>query len=107
FSFVNLPAIIKPDRFLFHLAEKETCRFQARFVICIRDNTPLTSELSKPANQKGVLSLAPLNRICTKNLNRAETCLINDARPKVMGFGAGKKIKKTTIGARLYPSYTC
>ncbi|MCP4699027.1 MAG: hypothetical protein GY862_19565 [Gammaproteobacteria bacterium] len=37
--------------------------------------------------------------------NHAETCLINDARLKVMGFGAGKTMPKTTIGARLYPSY--
>ncbi|MCP4696868.1 MAG: hypothetical protein GY862_08475 [Gammaproteobacteria bacterium] len=43
--------------------------------------------------------------ICTNNLNRAETCLINDASPKVIGFGAGKTIPKTAIGARLYPSY--
>ncbi|MCP4696952.1 MAG: hypothetical protein GY862_08900 [Gammaproteobacteria bacterium] len=33
--------------------------------------------------------------------------VINDARPKVMGFGAGKTMPKTTIGARLYPSYAC
>ncbi|MCP4699708.1 MAG: hypothetical protein GY862_23085 [Gammaproteobacteria bacterium] len=39
------------------------------------------------------------------NLSRTETCLINDARLKVMGFGAGKTIPKTTIGARLCPSY--
>ncbi len=31
--------------------------------------------------------------------------IVNDAHPKVMGFGAGKTIPKTTIGARLYPSY--
>ncbi|MCP4699532.1 MAG: hypothetical protein GY862_22190 [Gammaproteobacteria bacterium] len=31
--------------------------------------------------------------------------VINDARLKVMGFGAGKTMPKTTIGARLYPSY--
>ncbi len=31
--------------------------------------------------------------------------VINDARFKVMGFGAGKTMPKTTIGARLYPSY--
>ncbi|MCP4701808.1 MAG: hypothetical protein GY862_33855 [Gammaproteobacteria bacterium] len=46
-----------------------------------------------------------MNWTCANNLSRAETCLINDARPKVMGFGAGKTIPKTTIGARLYPSY--
>ncbi|MCP4701084.1 MAG: hypothetical protein GY862_30155, partial [Gammaproteobacteria bacterium] len=31
--------------------------------------------------------------------------VINDARLKVMGFGAGKTIPKTIIGARLCPSY--
>ncbi|MCP4701640.1 MAG: hypothetical protein GY862_32985 [Gammaproteobacteria bacterium] len=46
-----------------------------------------------------------MNWICTNNLNCAETCLINDARSKVMGFGAGKTMPKTSIGARLYPSY--
>ncbi|MCP4702492.1 MAG: hypothetical protein GY862_37385 [Gammaproteobacteria bacterium] len=30
--------------------------------------------------------------------------IINDAPPKVMGFGAGKTMPKTTIRARLYPS---
>ncbi|MCP4699876.1 MAG: hypothetical protein GY862_23940, partial [Gammaproteobacteria bacterium] len=43
--------------------------------------------------------------ICANNLNRAETCLTNDARLKVMGFGAGKAMPKTTIRARPYPSY--
>ncbi|MCP4696006.1 MAG: hypothetical protein GY862_04025 [Gammaproteobacteria bacterium] len=33
--------------------------------------------------------------------------VINDARPKVMGFSAGQTMPKTTIGARLYPSYAC
>ncbi|MCP4699989.1 MAG: hypothetical protein GY862_24530 [Gammaproteobacteria bacterium] len=46
-----------------------------------------------------------MNWICANNLSRAETCLINDARLKVMGFGAGKTMPKTAIGARLYPSY--
>ncbi|MCP4702431.1 MAG: hypothetical protein GY862_37060 [Gammaproteobacteria bacterium] len=46
-----------------------------------------------------------MNWTCANNLSRAETCLINDAPPKVMGFGAGKTMPKATIGARLYPSY--
>ncbi|MCP4696912.1 MAG: hypothetical protein GY862_08700 [Gammaproteobacteria bacterium] len=42
--------------------------------------------------------------ICANNLS-APKPIINDACLKVMGFGAGKTMPKTTIGARLYPSY--
>ncbi len=31
--------------------------------------------------------------------------IINDIRPTVMSSGAGTTMPKTTIGARLYPSY--
>ncbi|MCP4698068.1 MAG: hypothetical protein GY862_14625 [Gammaproteobacteria bacterium] len=53
-------------------------------------------------------------RAASLHLSRAAGCrvphgapkpVINDARLKVMGFGAGKTMPKTTIGARLYPSY--